>query len=228
MRADEATSYDRPLPPSARVAGCASGTRVAPAVPLIAIGSQAAHALDYEFVIPGSRRAGVLEATGHSYLNVAPQFLAISFSLILVAFVWRIGARAAGSSVESRPGRSPCLPPLAFALQEHLERFLHSGDVPWTAALEPTFLPGVLLQLPFALLAYAIARALLGAAGLISRLLRREQRAPPVAARPRVACSSGVHRPAHLAAGLRLLAARASRAFSGLIAVRRHRRRATT
>ena len=64
------------------------------------------------------------------------------------------------------------LPPLAFALQEHLERLLHAGAVPWTAVLEPTFLPGFLLQLPFALLAFAVARALLGAAVLLARLLR--------------------------------------------------------
>ena len=153
------------------------------AVPLIAIGSQAAHALDYELVIPGSRRAAVLEATGHSYLNLAPEFLAISLSLILVALLWRIGGRRTRAFGGVPTWSFAVLPPLAFALQEHLERFLHSGDVPWASVLEPTFLPGILLQLPFALLAYAIARALLGAAGLISRLLRRPKPADPVRAR---------------------------------------------
>jgi hypothetical protein len=49
-------------------------------------------------------------------------------------------------------------------LQEVLELSLHTGQFGWRAALAPTFLPGLALQLPFALAAYLMARLLLRAA----------------------------------------------------------------
>jgi hypothetical protein len=54
-----------------------------------------------------------------------------------------------------RPSLWPVLlaPPAAFAVQEHLERYAATGDVPWSTATERTFLPGLLLQLPFGVLA---------------------------------------------------------------------------
>jgi hypothetical protein len=64
------------------------------------------------------------------------------------------------------------VPPLAFALQEHLERLVHDGSFPLAAAIEPTFLVGLALQLPFALAAYAVAAALLEVADRVSDLLR--------------------------------------------------------
>jgi hypothetical protein len=61
------------------------------------------------------------------------------------------------------------LPPLAFASQELAERLLHAEAFPFQAALEPRFLLGLLLQLPFGLLALLIARALLR---VVERALR--------------------------------------------------------
>ena len=65
------------------------------------------------------------------------------------------------------------LPPITFALQEHAERLLHSGHLPLAAALEPTFLIGLALQLPFALAALAIARLLLSLADRLGMALGR-------------------------------------------------------
>lgn len=160
------------------------------AVPLIALGTQSAHALDYRLVVGGSERAAVLRATGHSYLNFAPQFLAICATLVSVALLLRIARRRASPLGGLPVWPFAVLPPLAFALQEHLERLMHNGAIPWAASLEPTFLPGLLLQLPFALLAYALARALMGAAGLVARLL---EDTPPL--RPRRAAQSRRPRP---------------------------------
>src|SRR5205823_1593512 len=53
------------------------------------------------------------------------------------------------------------LPPLAFALQELAERLLHAESFPFYAAFEPRFLLGLLLQIPFGLLALLVARAFL-------------------------------------------------------------------
>ena len=63
----------------------------------------------------------------------------------------------------------PALAPLTFAVQECVERLATEAAV--SAVLEPTFLPGVLLQLPFALLTFLVARALLRTADSI-RLTR--------------------------------------------------------
>jgi aminoglycoside phosphotransferase len=69
------------------------------------------------------------------------------------------------------------VPPAGFALQELLELSLHTGTFGWRAILAPTFLPGLLLQLPFALAAYVAARLLLRAAEQIGRAF-----APPLGA----------------------------------------------
>jgi hypothetical protein len=70
------------------------------------------------------------------------------------------------------------LAPATFVAQEHLERWFHDGAFPWGAALEGTFVVGLLLQLPFALAAYALARLLLGVTRALARLLRREHASP--------------------------------------------------
>jgi hypothetical protein len=55
--------------------------------------------------------------------------------------------------------------------QEHFERLLHDGVFPWDAGLEPTFVVGLLLQLPFAVAAFLLARFLLRAVRSLGRLL---------------------------------------------------------
>jgi hypothetical protein len=69
------------------------------------------------------------------------------------------------------------LPPLAFALQEFSERIFRAEAVPFHAALEPRFLLGLLLQLPFGLLALLLARALLQVVERIVRSLARPRAA---------------------------------------------------
>ena len=59
-------------------------------------------------------------------------------------------------------------PPLAFLLQESAERGFDPGFL-----FEPAVLAGLALQLPFALLSWALARLLLRAAASLGRLLRR-------------------------------------------------------
>src|SRR5262249_7294708 len=65
------------------------------------------------------------------------------------------------------------LPPLAFALQELSERVLRAEAFPFHAALEPRFLLGLLLQLPFGLLALLLARLLLRVVARLARALAR-------------------------------------------------------
>jgi hypothetical protein len=87
-----------------------------------------------------------------------------------------------------RGGRSPrpsaftfaVLAPTIFVLQEHFERLLHDGTFPWDAVAEPTFVAGLLLQLPFAAAAFVAARLLLRVVRALGRLLSQPPRARAV------------------------------------------------
>jgi hypothetical protein len=140
-------------------------------LPLLLGGIEAAHALAYRLVYP-QVHARVLLATGHAYLAWLPLLLGLSGALALVALV------AAG--IDAAHGRSPrelpawafaVVPPVAFVLQEVLELSLHLGTFGWRAVLAPTFVPGLALQLPLALLAYVAARLLLRTAERLGRAL---------------------------------------------------------
>jgi hypothetical protein len=145
-------------------------------------GSQAAHALAYVLAAPaGSERAELLRQTGHGYLSYAPFLLALGTVAVLLALVSeaRLGA-ARRPSGRLRLWPFAAFAPLLFICQEHAERLAHDGSFPWSAALEPSFGVGLLLQAPLALLAYLAARLLLHAARALGlRLGRPEASVPP-------------------------------------------------
>ena len=64
------------------------------------------------------------------------------------------------------------MPPLAFSLQELIERVLHAEASPFQAALEPRFLLGLALQVPLGLVGLFAARLLLRVAKRIVGALR--------------------------------------------------------
>jgi hypothetical protein len=119
--------------------------------PLLLAGVFAAHDLAY-------RLTGTPTGPAHDYLQHALQ------ALLVLAVV---GLLAAGLG---RTVRMPCawqLPVAAlatFVAQEHAEQLVHTGELPWLLG-SPAFLVGILLQLPFAFLARAIARRLLEVLG---------------------------------------------------------------
>lgn len=130
--------------------------------PLMVGGLLAGHSLAYRLATPDAHaRADALAHSGHGYLGYAPLALAVCFGLLLAALLLRALAGYRGEP--RRPAASRAfilLPPLAFVVQEQMERLAYSGDMPWTAALQPTFLLGLALQLPFALAALLLAWAL--------------------------------------------------------------------
>jgi hypothetical protein len=148
------------------------------AVPTMLVGTQAAHALAYRLVFPQvGLRATVLAATGHAYVSWLPVVLAAAGAAALAGVGAAAYDVAHGRRVrELGPATFALLPPLAFALQELLELSLHTGSFAWHAFGAPTFLPGLALQLPFAVLAYLAARLLLRVAEGIGRLLTRPHR----------------------------------------------------
>jgi hypothetical protein len=166
------------------------------ALPLMVAGSQVAHVFAYRLVYP---EAGVrlhqLLVTGHSYMSLWPKLLAMGGALELAALVAIVvGTARRRGHTPVPPWAFALTPPLAFVLQELLERWFAGASFPWWMVLQPTFRVGLLLQLPFAALAYLLARLLLHVADRVGAALRRENRRPhrqtlsphwhPVALRP--------------------------------------------
>jgi hypothetical protein len=153
------------------------------AVPLMVAGSVSAHELGYWLVTPdATARARVLAESGHGYFEHLPLVLGVLAALLIAGLTLRVSR-----SLRAGTGGPPAwlffvLPPLGFAVQEHLERLLHSGALPFDAALDPTFLVGLSLQLPFALAALAVARALVAGAERLGAALA--SRPPTPDARP--------------------------------------------
>jgi hypothetical protein len=153
------------------------------AVPLMLAGSEAAHALAYRFAYPDLHvRVQALLVTGHGYLRWLPLALGVAAAVVALSLLVTAVDAARGRAPRGLPAWAfALLPPMAFVVQEHLERLLHTGVFPWHEAGTPTFVPGLALQIPFALLAYAIARLLLRTAERAGRVVARV--APP---RPRL------------------------------------------
>jgi hypothetical protein len=148
-------------------------------LPLAATGSLLAHCFAYRLVEPDAHmRAHMLHESGHGYLMYGPLIFALALALVLLA----VGVHA----YETYRGRTPrvvappwlfgALPPVGFVLQEHLERLVHTGSFAPHAFVEPSFLVGLWLQIPFAAAAFLLARALLRAAERLGMALARARR----------------------------------------------------
>jgi hypothetical protein len=145
------------------------------ALPFLAGSTLAAHVLAYRMTIEDAHeRAHILRVTGHSYLHYAPAFLGAAAAFVVIALAVRVHRGRRGGFP---PWACAALAPLAFVLQEHLERLLH-GSAP-LPALEPTLWVGLALQIPLAFAALLVARLLLGAADRIGAT-----RAPEVSLYP--------------------------------------------
>jgi len=147
-------------------------------IPLVVAASQVAHWLAFRLVYPESElRLRDLLATGHGYMlgpiGFLPLVLGAAGALELVAFGWAVGCVVRRRPYEAVPAWAfALLPVVAFSLQELLERWFAGGSFPWWMVAQPTFRVGLLLQLPFALVTYMLARVLLRAADELGRALR--------------------------------------------------------
>jgi hypothetical protein len=145
--------------------------------PLMIAGSQVAHVLAYRWVYPNAHvRLGELLATGHSYMGspaYLPMLLGLAFAAELVGVGWVLAGSVRRSLQRPVPAWTfALLPILGFTLQEFLERLLADGSFPWWMVLQPTFRAGLLIQLPFALIGYLLARLLLHVADRVGSALR--------------------------------------------------------
>jgi len=172
-------------------------------LPLAIVGSQVAHAAGYRLATGEGELAHVLASSGHGYLAYAPFVLGVCAAFVLVALVRELAGALGGDDRASRPSALlfSILAPAIFVAQEHFERLAHDGVFPTSLLVEKTFLLGLALQVPFALVAYALARFLLGAARAVAHLL-----ASPRVARLRRSSRwerDDVWSPAGVATGLR-------------------------
>lgn len=152
-------------------------------LPLAAVGWLSAHYFAYVLVAPGAHdRARLHSEAGHGYLGAAaPVVIACAGTLLLVGLALAIADGLHGGARSRLPGWPVTLvPPLGFATQEHVERWIASDAFPVDAALEPAFLAGIVLQLPIALGALLAARAVLAFGHVLGCAL-----VPPLSPRPR-------------------------------------------
>jgi hypothetical protein len=168
-----------------------------------------AHCLAYWLVSPaGERHMGMHAADGHAYLGYTPAVALWGLALLLTGLVVCVWAGLRGERRTPPPVRLfVLLPPVGFALQEHLERLIGTGGVPLDLVLEPTFVTGLALQLPFAVAALLLAHALSAIGFGVGRALSNRlvlRRRMPSAPAPRLrlaplaaAATSAVLAPGH-------------------------------
>ena len=170
-------------------------------------GTQVGHAVAYRLVERSSaERADLLAGTGHTYLQYASLALAILFVLAALALVAEIRATAAGgAATRPRLWMFGVVAPATLIVQEHIERWFSDGAFPWGTALQATVVVALLLQAPFALAAYVVARVVLGVTDALVRLLRRrrEPRSRLRVSWPRVTSSRRVSSAQHIGLGPR-------------------------
>ena len=146
-------------------------------LPLVVAGTEGGASLVDRFAPREYEGAELFASTNESHALLLPA-AALGLAVLLCA-VWSC-TKAAPARMRLPRWVFACLPPVVFAVQEHVEHLISHG-VPWTLAADPTFVAGLCLQAPFALAAYLVARLLVVVAGAIAR--RRSVR-PPVAAPP--------------------------------------------
>jgi hypothetical protein len=157
------------------------------ALPLVLAGWLAAHSLAYRLAgADGHGHGGLHAPPAHGYLAHAPALLAALAVGAVGVLLLRVAAAARRRrSSGVNPAGLVCLPVAGFAVQEHVERLVHTGALPLATVAEPTFVIGLALQLPFALAALFVARVAVRAAdglGANIALARHRARADAPAA----------------------------------------------
>jgi hypothetical protein len=155
-------------------------------LPLMVVGTQVAHVVAYQLVYPNVHvRLSELLASGHGYMvgthGYLPMLLGIAVALDFVAVGWVFAGSVRRSLQRPVPAWAfAAMPLIAYTVQEFVERWLAGSSLPWWMVLQPTFRVGLALQLPFALIAFVLARLLLRTADRTAAAVR------PSAPRPRI------------------------------------------
>jgi hypothetical protein len=141
--------------------------------PILVVGLFAGHELGYRLAHSGAgERARTLDETGHSYFTYAPYLGAALAAVAVLALGLRVRGVLTGRRGSIPSWGFALLPPLGFVLLEAAERLSHGGLKLDTLAA-PELLLGLALQLPFAIAALLVARAVLRLADAVGVALRR-------------------------------------------------------
>ena len=145
------------------------------AAPATVGGSLVAHGVAYRLAVPDAKeRSRILAGTGHAYLANLSVPGALLLSLLLVGLVLAVADAARGRAARRiRAWPFALMPALGFTLQEHLERFAHTGSL---AVHERPFLVGLAVQVPLGLLVFFVVRGLVAASVRLGRALRFRRR----------------------------------------------------
>ncbi|MDQ3668931.1 MAG: hypothetical protein M3377_01400 [Actinomycetota bacterium] len=157
-------------------------------LPLAASGGIVAHALAYRLAAPpaGAHLHGSSLTAAHGSALHWRLGLAACLAMLALGLV-RCVVHELGGHGSRRVTLWPfaLLPPVGFVVQESLERVLLTWSLSPALFLEPPFLVGLLLQLPFALAAYVVARVLVNVSVTLARALASAPRPRLVAAEVR-------------------------------------------
>jgi hypothetical protein len=135
-------------------------------------GCEVAHLLAFRLVYPDRlQRAQALQATGYGYLRYSLLVFAVAAALGLMALVLRVSHARRRVPLVTVGIWGALVPAATFVLLEQFESFISGGSLPFGAAGDPTFLPGLLLQVPLGLAAYLVVRLLLRSADELGRVL---------------------------------------------------------
>lgn len=147
-----------------------------------------AHCLAYVLVPPdGGEHAHHHVEGGHTYFFSTPVLAAALVTVLAAGLALCASEGFSGRSARSRPPALlfALLPPLGFLVQEQLEDLIVSGSLSAAMLVEPTFLTGLALQLPFGVAALLLTHALYALGyGLGRFIARRLPAARPVGRSP--------------------------------------------
>jgi apolipoprotein N-acyltransferase len=143
--------------------------------PLLAAGTQGAAAL-VDMFAPKSYETAELFSRSNASHSILPVIAGLGGAALLCAVC--SFATTAPTSRRVPRWTFACLPPLLFTLQEYGEYVVGHGTVPWTLVGNPVFLSGLLLQIPFALAAWLLARLLIDVVAAIAERSSGRRTAP--------------------------------------------------
>ena len=146
------------------------------ALPVATASWLAAHCLAYVLVPPGHEQAMHHHMEhGHAYFGAIapPVLLAAGLTVLAAGLALSVDDGLRGHPLRLRPPALvfALLPHVGFVVQEHLEQLIATGSLPLDLAAEPTFMAGLGLQLPFALGALLLSRAVYSIGYGLGRLL---------------------------------------------------------